>query len=66
MSDNQFGFLKSYSREHIYRVIANVLLDVEENKDIIIIMAGRDVSRAFDSRILPQLLLSASYRRLDR
>ena len=65
MPDNQFGFKKSYSREHIHRVIANVLLDVEENKDIVI-MAGHDVSRAFDVGIHPQLLLSASHHGLDR
>ncbi|XP_065578592.1 uncharacterized protein LOC136039001 [Artemia franciscana] len=65
MPDNQFSFKKSYSRERIHRNIANVLLDVEENKDIVI-MAGHDVSRAFDSGIHPQLLLSASHRGLDR
>jgi len=38
MPYNQFGFKKSYSREHIHQVIADVLLDVEVNKDIVVIV----------------------------
>jgi exonuclease III len=63
--ENQFGFKNGYSREHVHRVIANVLVDVEE-KDDILLMAGHDVSRAFDSGIHPQLLISAKDRGLDR
>ena len=63
--DHQFGFKKGYSREHVHTIIANVLVEIEESGETVI-MAGHDVSRAFDSGIHPQLLLSAEARGLNR
>lgn len=62
---NQFGFKKGSSREHVHHIMCNILLECDRTGESIVI-AGLDVSRAFDSGIHSQLLLSAYNRGLDK
>ena len=62
---NQFGFKKGSSRELVYHLMCNILLDCDRIGEAIVI-ACLEVTQAFNSYQDSQLLLSANNQSLDK
>ena len=62
--DNQFRLKKGVDRDHAHHLIANLLLHSHENSDKLY-FAELDVSRAFDTDVHLNIVLTAYERGLN-